>query len=153
MLVTTDIWARGIDVQTVGLVVNYDLPQTAAVYLHRIGRSGRFGRRGLAISFVASADDATHLNGIGKTYSIAIGPAPANLSELTRLPEKESAKEEPPPKAIVVAIKRPAENQQILDASSASTTKKKKRRKLKLRKKEKKQKDRSLKKSISRPDL
>lgn len=80
--------------QTVGLVVNYDLPQTAAIYLHRIGRSGRFGRRGLAISFVAGhssgpkgQDDATHLANIAKTYRIAIGPAPANLSDLTNLPE------------------------------------------------------------------
>ncbi|VDL19263.1 unnamed protein product [Hymenolepis diminuta] len=88
VLVTTDIWARGIDVQTVGLVVNYDLPQTAAVYLHRIGRSGRFGRRGVAISFVggdAANDDIKHLAAIAKTYSITIGPAPANLGDLTNL--------------------------------------------------------------------
>uniref|UniRef100_A0A0R3TF12 ATP-dependent RNA helicase n=1 Tax=Rodentolepis nana TaxID=102285 RepID=A0A0R3TF12_RODNA len=87
-LVTTDVWARGIDVQTVGLVVNYDLPQTAAVYLHRIGRSGRFGRRGLAISFVgghSSNGDIKHLGTIAKTYSITIGPVPANLGDLTNL--------------------------------------------------------------------
>ncbi|EUB57309.1 ATP-dependent RNA helicase FAL1 [Echinococcus granulosus] len=89
VLVTTDIWARGIDVQTVGLVVNYDLPQTAAVYLHRIGRSGRFGRRGLAISFVAGGDDAAHLDSIAKTYSITIAPTPANLADPTSLLELE----------------------------------------------------------------
>lgn len=86
VLVTTDIWARGIDVQTVGLVVNYDLPQTAAVYLHRIGRSGRFGRRGIAISFVGGNgvnDDIKHLSKIATTYCIEIGPAPANLADLS----------------------------------------------------------------------
>lgn len=88
VLITTDIWARGIDVQTVGLVVNYDLPQTAAVYLHRIGRSGRFGRRGVAISFVGGygeKEDIRHLETIAETYSISIGPAPANLADLTNL--------------------------------------------------------------------
>uniref|UniRef100_A0A5K3FYE0 RNA helicase n=1 Tax=Mesocestoides corti TaxID=53468 RepID=A0A5K3FYE0_MESCO len=81
ILVTTDIWARGIDVQTVGLVINYDLPQTAAMYLHRIGRSGRFGRRGLAISFVSDSADMCHLKNIARIYSISIDPAPANLAE------------------------------------------------------------------------
>lgn len=74
-----------------GLVVNYDLPQTAAVYLHRIGRSGRFGRRGLAISFVAGDKDAAHLNDIAKTYSTTISPTPPNLADLTNLPEVENA--------------------------------------------------------------
>nr|VZI21908.1 unnamed protein product [Spirometra erinaceieuropaei] len=84
ILVTTDVWARGIDVQTVGLVVNYDLPSTAAVYLHRIGRSGRFGRRGIAISLVGGQPtDKAHLATIAKAYGISIEPAPAQLSELT----------------------------------------------------------------------
>ncbi|VDN15505.1 unnamed protein product, partial [Dibothriocephalus latus] len=76
ILVTTDVWARGIDVQTVGLVVNYDLPSTAAVYLHRIGRSGRFGRRGIAISLVGGqSTDKAHLATIAKAYGTAIEPA------------------------------------------------------------------------------
>ena len=72
--------------QTVGLVVNYDLPQTAAVYLHCIGRSGRFGRRGLAISLSAGSTDISHTANIAKTYSIAISPATANLADLTETP-------------------------------------------------------------------
>ena len=53
VLITTDLLARGIDVQQVSLVINYDLPTQPENYLHRIGRSGRFGRKGVAINFVS----------------------------------------------------------------------------------------------------
>lgn len=46
VLISTDVWARGIDVQQVSLVINYDLPVNRENYIHRIGRSGRFGRKG-----------------------------------------------------------------------------------------------------------
>ena len=49
-MITTDLLARGIDVQQVSLVINFDLPQNMENYLHRIGRSGRFGRKGVAIT-------------------------------------------------------------------------------------------------------
>jgi ATP-dependent RNA helicase len=49
VLITTDIWARGIDVQQVSLVINYDLPGNRENYIHRIGRSGRFGRKGVGL--------------------------------------------------------------------------------------------------------
>lgn len=52
VLITTDLLARGIDVQQVSLVINYDLPPNRENYIHRIGRSGRFGRKGVAINFV-----------------------------------------------------------------------------------------------------
>jgi len=51
VLITTDLLARGIDVQQVSLVINFDLPTQPENYLHRIGRSGRFGRKGVAINF------------------------------------------------------------------------------------------------------
>ncbi len=54
----TDVWARGIDVQNVSLVINYDLPSNRENYLHRIGRSGRFGRKGVAIN--VSRDDNSY---------------------------------------------------------------------------------------------
>ncbi|KAG5459462.1 MAG: ATP-dependent RNA helicase eIF4A [Olpidium bornovanus] len=54
VLITTDLLARGIDVQQVSLVINYDLPSTKENYIHRIGRGGRFGRKGVAINFVVS---------------------------------------------------------------------------------------------------
>src|SRR3978361_1695536 len=54
--IATDLLARGIDVQQVSLVINYDLPSNRENYIHRIGRSGRFGRKGVAINFVTSED-------------------------------------------------------------------------------------------------
>jgi ATP-dependent RNA helicase len=56
VLISTDVWARGIDVQQVSLVINYDLPSNRENYIHRIGRSGRFGRKGVAINFVTQDD-------------------------------------------------------------------------------------------------
>lgn len=63
ILITTDVWSRGIDVQNVSLVINYDLPINRESYIHRIGRSGRFGRKGVAINFV-TADDVRILRDI-----------------------------------------------------------------------------------------
>jgi ATP-dependent RNA helicase len=60
VLIATDIWGRGIDVQQVSLVICYDLPTNRELYIHRIGRSGRFGRKGIAINFVK--DDDGRLN-------------------------------------------------------------------------------------------
>ena len=48
--------SRGIDVQQVAVVINYDLPREKEVYMHRIGRSGRFGRKGIAINFVTKQE-------------------------------------------------------------------------------------------------
>ena len=59
VLVSTDTLARGIDVQQVGLVVNFSLPRTRETYVHRIGRCGRFGRVGVAVSLVSARDEGT----------------------------------------------------------------------------------------------
>ena len=59
VLITTDVLARGIDVQQVSLVINYDLPTNRENYIHRIGRGGRFGRKGVAINFLTSEDVRT----------------------------------------------------------------------------------------------
>ena len=56
VLITTDLLARGIDVQSVSLVINFDMPTNFENYLHRIGRSGRFGRKGVAINFMTPND-------------------------------------------------------------------------------------------------
>jgi ATP-dependent RNA helicase len=80
-LVTTDVWGRGIDVQQVSLVVNFDLPQSKELYIHRIGRSGRWGRKGLAISF-CTQDDLDMLRGIEKHYGIRIGTLPRDVRQL-----------------------------------------------------------------------
>ena len=55
-LVCTDIFARGIDILSVNVVINFDFPKYAETYLHRIGRSGRFGHLGLAINFITEND-------------------------------------------------------------------------------------------------
>ncbi|TPX33357.1 hypothetical protein SmJEL517_g03726 [Synchytrium microbalum] len=77
VLITTDVWARGIDVQQVSLVINYDLPNNRELYIHRIGRSGRFGRKGVAINFVKS-DDIKILRDIEQFYSTQIDEMPMN---------------------------------------------------------------------------
>ncbi|KAI3847856.1 hypothetical protein MKX03_004084 [Papaver bracteatum] len=81
VLITTDLLARGIDVQQVSLVINYDLPTQPENYLHRIGRSGRFGRKGVSINFVTK-DDVTMLKDIQRFYNVIVEELPANVSEL-----------------------------------------------------------------------
>jgi len=81
VLITTDIWARGIDVQQVSLVINYDLPNNRELYIHRIGRSGRFGRKGVAINFVKN-DDIRILRDIEMFYSTQIDEMPMNVADL-----------------------------------------------------------------------
>lgn len=81
VLITTDLWARGIDVNQVSLVVNYDMPTKKETYLHRIGRSGRFGRKGVAITFVTK-DDVAELKGLERFYSTVISEMPANVNEI-----------------------------------------------------------------------
>eukprot|EP01086_Lenisia_limosa_P013893 TRINITY_DN43570_c0_g1_i1.p1 TRINITY_DN43570_c0_g1~~TRINITY_DN43570_c0_g1_i1.p1 ORF type:complete len:412 (-),score=136.06 TRINITY_DN43570_c0_g1_i1:23-1225(-) len=81
VLITTDVWARGLDVQQVSLVVNYDLPNNRELYIHRIGRSGRFGRKGVAINFVKN-EDISILRDIEQYYSTQIDEMPMNVADL-----------------------------------------------------------------------
>ncbi|KAF2323572.1 hypothetical protein GH714_036167 [Hevea brasiliensis] len=81
VLITTDLLARGIDVQQVSLVINYDLPTQPENYLHRIGRGGRFGRKGVAINFV-TRDDERMLFDIQKFYNVVIEELPSNVADL-----------------------------------------------------------------------
>jgi ATP-dependent RNA helicase len=81
VLIATDIWGRGLDVQQVSLVINYDLPTNRELYIHRIGRSGRFGRKGVAINFVKN-EDVRILRDIEQYYSTQIDEMPMNVAEL-----------------------------------------------------------------------
>merc|ERR1711997_280282 len=81
VLIATDVFGRGIDVAQVSLVINYDLPNSRELYIHRIGRSGRFGRKGVAINFVKN-DDIRILRDIEQYYSTQIDEMPMNVSEL-----------------------------------------------------------------------
>merc|ERR1711866_15489 len=80
VLISTDLLARGIDVQQVSLVVNYDLPPKVESYLHRIGRSGRLGRKGVAINF-ATSRDVRALKDIERHYCTQIDELPADIAD------------------------------------------------------------------------
>lgn len=81
VLIATDLWGRGIDVQQVSLVICYDLPTNRELYIHRIGRSGRFGRKGVAINFVRE-EDVRLLRDIEQFYSTQIDEMPSNVGDL-----------------------------------------------------------------------
>ena len=81
VLITTDLLARGIDVQQVSLVINYDLPTNRENYIHRIGRSGRFGRKGVAINFI-TAGDVRYLRDIEQFYHTQIEEMPMDVADL-----------------------------------------------------------------------
>ena len=77
-LVSTDLMTRGIDVPNVNVVINFDFPKNSETYLHRIGRSGRFGHLGIAISFVTD-DDLKNYYTIKKELDTDIDPMPQNI--------------------------------------------------------------------------
>jgi len=81
VLISTDLLARGIDVQQVSLVINYDLPLSMENYLHRIGRSGRFGRKGVAINFVTNSD-VNAMRDIERYYHTQVEELPANVADM-----------------------------------------------------------------------
>ena len=78
VLISTDLLSRGIDVQQVSIVINYDIPNNVDSYLHRIGRSGRFGRKGTAVNFVTYYD-IKKMHEIEKYYSTEIQELPGNI--------------------------------------------------------------------------
>ena len=80
VLITTDLLARGIDVHQVSLVINYDIPTNRENYIHRIGRSGRFGRKGVAINFVTDRDIRS-IHDIEHFYDTEIIEMPANVND------------------------------------------------------------------------
>ena len=81
VLISTDLLARGIDVQQVSMVINYDIPNNIESYIHRIGRSGRFGRKGVSINF-ATYYDIKKLHEIEQYYSTHIEELPQDYTNL-----------------------------------------------------------------------
>lgn len=79
-LVSTDLLTRGIDVMGVNLVINFDFPKTAETYLHRIGRSGRFGRYGLAINFITD-EVKNYMFQIEAELKTQVSPLPAEIDK------------------------------------------------------------------------
>ena len=80
VLITSDLFARGIDVQQVSIVINFDIPKNEHTYLHRIGRSGRWGRKGLAINF-QTKHDAARLKKFEEYYHTSITEMPSNFAQ------------------------------------------------------------------------
>ena len=80
ILLSTDLLSRGIDIQQLSLVINFDLPRSKETYIHRIGRSGRYGRKGVAINFVTERD-LENLEGIKKFYNTKIEEMPQNIED------------------------------------------------------------------------
>lgn len=76
-MITTDVWARGNDVQQVTLVINYDIPNNRELYIGRIGCSGSFVRKGVVINF-RKDEDIPILQDIEEYYSTQIEALPAN---------------------------------------------------------------------------
>ena len=81
ILLSTDLLSRGIDIQQLSLVINYDLPIQKETYIHRIGRSGRYGRKGVAINFVTDRD-IPDLEEIQTFYNTKIDVMPQNIAEI-----------------------------------------------------------------------
>eukprot|EP01069_Polyplicarium_translucidae_P011807 Polyplicarium_translucidae@DN445_c0_g1_i1.p1 len=79
IMVATDLFGRGIDIERVNIVVNYDMAESTDTYLHRVGRAGRFGTKGLAVTFVASEEDSDLLNQVQSRFEVSIPQMPASV--------------------------------------------------------------------------
>merc|ERR1711975_192444 len=79
IMVCTDLFGRGIDIERVNIVINYDMTDDSDSYLHRVGRAGRFGTKGLAISFVATDEDQEVLKKVQERFEVNIQEMPATI--------------------------------------------------------------------------
>jgi ATP-dependent RNA helicase UAP56/SUB2 len=79
ILVATEIFGRGIDIEKINIVFNYDMPKESDSYLHRVGRAGRFGTKGLAITFVETEEDKKVLDEIQKRFEVKIAELPTTI--------------------------------------------------------------------------
>lgn len=83
VLISSNVTARGIDVQQVSIVINFDIPRCVHNYLHRIGRSGRWGRKGVAINFITK-QDVTSMKRIETHYNANITELPNSFENIIR---------------------------------------------------------------------
>lgn len=83
ILVSTNVFGRGVDFERVNVVINYDMAEDIDTYLHRVGRAGRFGTKGLAISFISTDEDLQVLNGVQKKFAVTIPPLPDEIDSAT----------------------------------------------------------------------
>merc|ERR1711912_169591 len=85
IMVCTDLFGRGIDIERVNIVINYDMPEDGDTYLHRVGRAGRFGTKGLAISFVCTDEDQAVLKKVQERFELNIDAMPAQIDTTSYL--------------------------------------------------------------------
>lgn len=83
ILVSTDVYARGVDFERVNIVINYDMPKDDDTYLHRVGRSARFGTKGLAITFVATQEDVDILETVQSRFEVQVNELPEEIDVST----------------------------------------------------------------------
>ena len=81
VLVTTDLFGRGVDVERINLSINYDFPTDTDAYFHRVGRAGRFGTKGVAISFVTTEEDNTLLSSVQERFEVTIEELPEDIAQ------------------------------------------------------------------------
>jgi superfamily II DNA/RNA helicase len=79
ILVATNLFGRGMDIERVNIVFNYDMPEDSDTYLHRVARAGRFGTKGLAITFVSDETDAKILNEVQDRFDVNIPELPEEI--------------------------------------------------------------------------
>merc|ERR1719414_2470236 len=79
ILVSTNLCGRGVDMERVNIVINFDIPKDPNTYLHRVGRAGRFGTKGLAITFVSSEKDQEILTAIQDRFEVKITELPKEI--------------------------------------------------------------------------
>jgi len=85
IMVSTDLFGRGIDIERVNIVINYDMPDDSDSYLHRVGRAGRFGTKGLAITFTTTDEDAEVLKKVQARFEVNIGEMPGQIDTTSYL--------------------------------------------------------------------
>jgi len=85
IMVSTDLFGRGIDIERVNIVINYDMPESSDSYLHRVGRAGRFGTKGLALTFVSTDEDTQVLKAVQERFEVNIGEMPKTIDTTSYL--------------------------------------------------------------------
>ncbi len=88
IMVATDLLGRGIDIERVNIVINYDFAKDTDDYIHRVGRAGRFGTKGLAISFVSTNEDKNLLDNVKSRFAVSIDELPDKLDVSSYMGEK-----------------------------------------------------------------
>jgi len=85
IMVSTDLFGRGIDIERVNIVINYDMPDDSDSYLHRVGRAGRFGTKGLALTFASTDEDQEVLKKVQERFEVNVGEMPKEIDTTSYL--------------------------------------------------------------------